>query len=188
MTIPAHDACVYAARFSPAAPDTLASCSSDGTLKIWDTKAPPTPQSALVIPAHNNEALSLDWNKYATHLVATGSADQTVKIHDIRMASQSLDRTCCVGTLIGHDYAIRKVAWSPHSSQDIATSGYDMTARVWHVPDLHTGPPALIRNGRLGKVYSAHTEFVIGLSWSLYHPGVIASASWDQQVHIWSAR
>ncbi|KAG0148626.1 hypothetical protein CROQUDRAFT_654713 [Cronartium quercuum f. sp. fusiforme G11] len=187
MTIPAHDACVYAAKFSPDAPDTLASCSSDGTLKIWDTKVPPAQQSAFVVNAHSNEVLALDWNKYATHLVATASVDQTVKVHDIRMASQSLDRTCCVGTLIGHEYAIRKVAWSPHNSQEIASSGYDMTARIWHLPDHHIGPPAIIKNGRLKKVHTDHTEFVIGLAWSLYHPGLIATASWDQQVHIWGA-
>ncbi|KAH9823083.1 peroxisomal targeting signal 2 receptor [Melampsora americana] len=187
LTIPAHEACVYAARFSPAAPDNLASCSSDGTLKIWDIRSPTSSQSALAINAHANEVLGLDWNKYATHLVATCSVDQTGKIHDIRMASQSLDRTSCVGNLIGHEYAIRKIAWSPHSSREIATSGYDMTARVWHAPDLNTGPPALIKNGRLKKVHNIHTEFVIGLAWSLYHPGLIATASWDQQIHIWAA-
>jgi peroxin-7 len=32
-----------------------------------------------------------------------------------------------------------------------------------------------------------HTEFVVGLSWSLFEQGVIASASWDQQVHLWTA-
>lgn len=185
MTIPAHDACVYAARFSPTSPDTLASCSSDGTLKIWDTKIPPNPQSALTIPAHANEVLSLDWNKYASHLVATASVDQTVKVHDIRMASQSSDRQCCVGNLIGHEYAIRKLAWSPHSSQEIASAGYDMTARTWLLPDLLNGPPALVRNGQLKKVHKAHTEFVVGLAWSLYHPGFIATTSWDQHIHIW---
>ncbi|POW01034.1 hypothetical protein PSTT_12764, partial [Puccinia striiformis] len=187
MTIPAHESCVYAARYSPSSADTLATCSSDGTLKTWDTRIVADHRPTVMIPAHSNEVLSLDWNKYATHLVATASVDRTVKIHDIRKASTNPAHNCCIETLVGHQYAIRKVAWSPHSADKIATCGYDMTARVWTVPQISSAGQAPLHgsNSVLG-IHNAHKEFVVGLAWSLYHPGLIASASWDQEVHVWS--
>ncbi|MBW0555790.1 hypothetical protein O181_095505 [Austropuccinia psidii MF-1] len=188
LTIPAHGACVYAARFSPSSADTLATCSSDGSLKIWDTNSPPGANASLTIPAHDSEVLALDWNKYSPHLIATASVDRTVKIHDIRMASQGSSHRCCVGALIGHQYAIRKVAWSPYSSSEITTCGYDMTARVWVTPEISANVSHFtsLRTGLLKGIHNAHKEFVVGMAWSLYHPGVIATASWDQQVHLWS--
>lgn len=217
-TINAHDACVYASLFSPHSPDMLASCSSDGLLKIWDLRTasaatpnnPATPASnappskpALMIPAHPTEVLSLDWNKYRPDTIATGSVDRTVRIHDLRMASGAaggggIMANSPVGggkgtlaTLIGHDYAIRRVAWSPHAADVIASSGYDMTARTWKVPAVSSQQPgglAPLNDGGLGgictDIYADHREFVVGLAWSLYEPGVLATASWDQECHV----
>lgn len=187
MTIPAHESCVYAARFSPSSADSLATCSSDGSLKIWDTRIPGG-GAPLKIAAHPNEVLALDWNKYATHLVATASVDRTIKVHDIRKASPTSTHNCCIETLAGHQYAIRKVAWSPHAADRIASSGYDMTCRVWVVPQIKG---QVLPSGRMGSasvlgVHNAHKEFVVGLAWSLYYPGIIATASWDQEIHLWS--
>ncbi|PLW16693.1 hypothetical protein PCASD_09663 [Puccinia coronata f. sp. avenae] len=211
MTIPAHDSCVYSARFSPASGDILATCSSDGSLKTWDTRGPAGVPS-VVIPCHTNEVLALDWNKYATHLVATASVDRTIQIHDLRKAAPHTSSTphhhhhhrpnsCCVETLLGHQYAIRNLAWSPHSATTLASCGYDMTARVWMLPQLsasqenltlplpppHPRPPSAAATPHNIAVHNAHKEFVFGLAWSFYHPGVLATASWDQEVHLWSA-
>ncbi|CAH7675235.1 peroxisomal targeting signal 2 receptor [Phakopsora pachyrhizi] len=209
LTIPAHESCVYSAKFSPSSPNTIATCSSDGTLKIWDTNLPSKTQPVLTILAHPAEVLSLDWNKYSSNQIATGSVDRTVKIHDLRMAVSSRSNvnsnesvvqdssSSCVCNLIGHQYAIRKVAWSPHCQNEVASSGYDMTARVWLVPgalnqnssnDLIQNRIDLIaQNGRPKTLHVAHREFVVGLAWSFFHPGIIATASWDQQVHLWSS-
>merc|ERR1712093_210590 len=221
-TINAHDACVYASLFSPHSPDTIASCSSDGLLKVWDLRTAPASASAvpgssvsaspskpaLVIPAHPTEVLSLDWNKYRPDTIATASVDRTVRVHDLRMAASGTGAGGAgmmanspvgggqgtIATLVGHDYAIRRVAWSPHAADVIASSGYDMTARIWKVPAVSTQQPgpgvamAPQLGGDLGgvctDVYSDHKEFVVGLAWSLYEPGVLATASWDQECHI----
>ena len=191
--------------FSPHMNDTLASCSSDGLLKVWDLKTTgsnPNAQAALTIPAHPTEILSLDWNKYQPSLIATGSVDRTIRVHDIRMASNTPTPVAsadggrsCIATLIGHDYAIRRVAWSPHAADILASSGYDMTARIWkldrlaqpNMPALATppAPPGMPDgSGRCTDIYADHREFVIGLSWSLFEPGVLATASWDQECHV----
>lgn len=206
-TIPAHTACVYSALFSPSQPSTLASCSTDGFLKVWDTRSPTPPTSSglanpsIALQAHPTEVLSLDWNKYQPHLIATGSVDRTIRIHDLRMASSALPATptptlqpsATVATLLGHEYAVRSVAWSPHSPNILASASYDMTARIWSMDAASLGGAggmssfgaAGMGGGRLERVYDGHTEFVVGAAFSLYEEGVIASCSWDQEVHLW---
>ncbi len=96
---------------------------------------------SLAIQAHPTEVLSLDWNKYAPHLIATGSVDKTLKIHDLRMASSSGIKSPTIVTVMAHDYAVRRVAWSPHNASSIATASYDMTAKIWSInaPGLELG-------------------------------------------------
>ncbi|BGP70007.1 hypothetical protein NBRC10513v2_003360 [Rhodotorula toruloides] len=215
QTIPAHSACVYSALFSPSQPSLIASCSSDGTLKLWDTRSPlpPSQPSApgqpalatpqLTIPAHPNaEILDLDFNKYAPHLIATASVDRTVKVHDMRAASSGppagagagmpyVQPNTTIATLLGHEYAVRRVAWSPHSSALLATGSYDMTSRIWSVAAAGGGGQVggFSAQGGMGarieRVWDRHTEFVVGVAWSLYEEGLVASCSWDQEVHLW---
>lgn len=216
MTIPAHSACVYAAQFSPSQPNTIASCSSDGMLKIWDTRTPlstppslannnlpPTATANLSIVAHPTEVLSLDFNKYAPHLIATGSVDRSIRIHDLRMATNAvvpsmiptMQPPATVATLLGHEYAVRRVAWSPHSANVLASASYDMTARVWSIEagSLGGGNRAMsstfsasgMGGGRLVRIHDQHSEFVVGVGWSLFEEGVVGTCSWDQEIHLW---
>lgn len=71
-----------------------------------------------------------------------------------------------------------------------------MTARVWTVPAASASPSAAPggamtfsaqggMGARLERVHGAHTEFVVGVGWSLYEEGVVASCGWDQEVHLW---
>lgn len=207
---------MYAALFSPTQPHTLASCSTDGYLKVWDTRTPLGPAAAdgrglatpqVSIAAHPTEVLSLDWNKYEPHLIATGSVDKTIRVHDLRMVRPAepgapppggaMAGNSTIATLLGHEYAVRKVAWSPHSANLLASASYDMTARVWSV-DAVGKPPGMGAAGgvssfgpggmgaRVVASHADHTEFVTGVAWSLYEPGVIASCSWDQMVDLWA--
>lgn len=175
-------------------------------LKIWDTRAPISQSTtgspaaaALSMQAHPTEVLSLDWNKYQPHLIATGSVDRTVRIHDLRMATQSVSQhapggmvNATVANLLGHEYAVRRVAWSPHSANVLVSGSYDMTARVWSLDAAGLGQaqassfgPAGMGGARMEKVYDGHTEFVVGAAWSLYEEGLLATCSWDQEVHLW---
>lgn len=56
----------------------VASCSGDGSVKIWDTRRPPNAVSSF--HAHDAEVLCVDWNKYRKDVVATSSVDRTIKI------------------------------------------------------------------------------------------------------------
>jgi peroxin-7 len=179
-------------------------------LKVWDTRAPLSPSSSglaspsIALQAHPTEVLTLDWNKYQPHLIATGSVDRTIRIHDLRMASSAppptnpaaptLQPSATVATLLGHEYAVRKVSWSPHSPNILASASYDMTARIWGMDAASLGGAgagmssfgaAGMGGARLEKIYDGHSEFVVGAAWSFFEEGVLASCSWDQEVHLW---
>ena len=202
--MPAHAACVYNSRWSPHHGDTVATCGADGLLRIWDLRASST-QPALEIVAHPTEVLALDWNKYAGQLIATSSVDRSIRVHDLRLAASSdpapgpgvhQTRSSTVASLLGHEYAVRNVAFSPHSGTELASCGYDMTARIWDLdPAVLAGQqsPSVMKwtsagpgASRLRRVHDRHSEFVVGLSWSLFEPGVIATTSWDTETHVFT--
>jgi peroxin-7 len=132
--------------FSPHHPDLLATCSTDGTVKLFDTREPsyvtgpnvnnftqPMTAAALTIPASPTEVLSVDWNKYRSFVIASGGVDKVAKVWDCRMVRPGeVNKVGGVSEsqLLGHEYAIRKLQWSPHKADILATSSYDMTCRV----------------------------------------------------------
>lgn len=63
------------------------SCGDDKKLIIWDLRAP-VPQKTT--EAHTAEVNCVAFNPMEEWLLATGSADRTVVLHDIRMLHQRL--------------------------------------------------------------------------------------------------
>ncbi|KDQ61514.1 hypothetical protein JAAARDRAFT_704850 [Jaapia argillacea MUCL 33604] len=195
-TLQAHSSCVYQALFSPHQPDLVATCSTDGTLKLFDLRSPsyaptsnpaafstPLSSAVLTVPASGTEVLTLDWNKYRPFTLASSGVDKVIKVWDCRMiktgpdAGQQAVGGVCETQIVGHEYAVRKVQWSPHRPDVIASASYDMTCRVW------TMAPAAGRN-QLLYIHDPHTEFVVGCGWSLYEEGVLASCSWDSRLNV----
>ncbi|KAI0295938.1 WD40 repeat-like protein [Russula brevipes] len=192
MTLQAHQACVYQALFSPHQPDLIATCSGDGTIRFFDLRTPafaptsnaftsPLSAAVLTVPASPSEELALDWNKYRPLVLASAGLDKTVKTWDCRMlqlgGSANAIGGRCENRLLGHEYAIRKVRWSPHRPDILASGSYDMTCRIWT-----TNPPP--GKNHLVRIHDAHTEFVVGCAWSLYEEGVLATCSWDCKLNI----
>jgi len=134
--------------------------------------------------------LTHDWNKYRDTVIAAAGVDRVIRTLDIRAPNQGP-----VAVLPGHDYAVRKVAWSPHLPDVLLSASYDMTCRVWTdgsalgvanegVPD----PMALGGGKELGRM-GRHTEFVIGVDWCLFGAeGWCASCGWDERVLVWDVR
>lgn len=138
-----------------------------------------------------SEALTHDWNKYRPNIIATAGVDKIIRTFDIRNFSQPL------ALLTGHEYAVRKISWSPHVPDVLLSASYDMTCRVWTdgsamgVNGQPMGGNGMIGGGQgqeLGRM-NAHTEFVTGVDWCLFgSEGWAASCSWDQRVLVWDAK
>jgi peroxin-7 len=95
--------------------------------------------------------------------------------------------------LHGHEYAVRKLAWSPHLSDVLLSASYDMTCRVWSDEQVMGVAPtevgAVVGMGKeLGRM-ARHTEFVTGVDWCLFGAeGWCASCGWDERLLVWDVR
>ena len=209
--------CVYQALFSPHQPDIIASCSTDGTLKIFDLRSPaytqgpnanaftnPLSAAALTVPASGTELLSIDWNKYRPFVLASAGVDKMIRVWDCRMVKSNPDPNqqavggVCETQFVGHEYAVRRVQWSPHHPDLLASASYDMTCRVYVVLSLYVRPEIFETDNEMYRwsttpspngtnlvyIHDSHTEFVVGCAWSLYEEGVLASCSWDCRVNV----
>ncbi|EAS32300.1 peroxisome biosynthesis protein [Coccidioides immitis RS] len=214
LTLPTHS-CTYSAAFSPHSPDIISCVTSDSYVRVFDLRTPASASNHLTvqIPIHGagqtpvptnpglpmapassppSEALTHDWNKYRPSVLATGGVDRTIRTFDIRAPQQG---PLCA--MIGHEYAVRKLTWSPHLSHVLLSASYDMTCRVWtdgtdvappgDADPMRAGPMATMGRelGRMGR----HTEFVTGVDWCLFgSEGWCASCGWDERLCVWDAR
>ena len=129
-----------------------------------------------------------DWNKYRDTIVATGSVDGLIKTFDIRAPGAGP-----LTVLPGHDYAVRKLTWSPHLSDVLLSASYDMSCRVWSdgstlgVANNVVAPDGAAAR-ELGKM-DRHTEFATGVDWCLFGAeGWCATCAWDERVLVWDVR
>ncbi len=207
LTLPTHS-CTYSTAWSPHSQSVVSSVSSDSHLRIFDLRVPASASNHLVhlIPIHGqaprlgqsslgpqyraepNEALTHDWNKYRNTVVAVAGVDTIIRVFDIRNTKQGP-----ISMLPGHQYAVRRLAWSPHLSDVLLSGSYDMSSRIWsdgstmgiQQPDH----PGMVGNPRqLGRMDN-HTEFVTGVDWCLFGAeGWVASCGWDEKVMVWDVR
>jgi peroxin-7 len=200
LTLPTHS-CTYSTQWSPHAEGIITAVSSDSQLRLWDLRTPATASNHLQmsIPLHAPpvnvstaaaigrpqptfppcEALTHDWNKYRSTILAVAGVDRIIRTFDIRQPSGPLQ------LLQGHDYAVRKLAWSPHVPDLLLSASYDMTCRVWSDGGDADGSLLPRELGRMGR----HTEFVTGVDWCLFGgDGWAASCGWDERVCVFDAR
>lgn len=193
--------CIYNAAFSPHLPLTIISCTGALHVHIWDLRAPRPLQLDYV--AHGGlECLLCDWNKYKSTIVASAGTDKAVRVWDLRMIAKldlptlhlpmpayHLRGPTPLNELLGHEFAVRRVTWLPHSGQELLSVLYDMTARVW--TDTSDERARFLSNGASGcrGVMNRHREFVIGGDYSLWgEPGWAATTGWDEMVYVWDTK
>lgn len=90
----------------------------------------------------------------------------------------------------GHEYAVRRLAWSPHASDTLISASYDMTARLWNdgsAQQPHDPAAGPVLGAQVG-IMNRHTEFVTGVDWCLFGMGGwVATVGWDERVLLWDA-
>ena len=121
------------------------------------------------VSGHTNNVYSLAF-KPNSYLLASGSADDTIRIWDVG------DNTNLrhVRTLRGHTDRVNSVAWSP-DGRTLASGSDDGTVRLWN-PD----------NGINFAVLRGHTERVHSVAWSP-DGRTLASGSSDRTIRLWDS-
>jgi len=96
-----------------------------------------------------------------------------------------------------HKYAVRRLRCCPHPTGVLATASYDMTVILWDPRAAVTaaaasaaaaaaGSPAPVSRPAVLDRCLGHTEFVAGVAFSLFEPGVLATCAWDCRLCFWS--
>lgn len=107
----------------------------------------------LVPDSHRDAVLGLAWNQLQRTVLASSSADQTVKCWD-------LSKQAALLTLQHHSAAVQCVAWHTSEAAMLASGGFDKKV---HLTDIRVG-----KSGAVMSV-SHDVECVQWLPWSSYH-------------------
>ncbi|VDO93048.1 unnamed protein product [Soboliphyme baturini] len=158
------------------------SVGDDQKLMIWDTRSNSTARPAHTVDAHTAEVNCLSFNPYSEYILATGSADKTVALWDLRNLKLKLH------SFESHKDEIFQVQWSPHNETILASSGTDRRLHVWDLSkigedqspeDACDGPPELL------FIHGGHTAKISDFSWNPNDQWVICSVSEDNIMQIW---
>uniref|UniRef100_A0A0K0ENP0 Probable histone-binding protein lin-53 n=1 Tax=Strongyloides stercoralis TaxID=6248 RepID=A0A0K0ENP0_STRER len=158
------------------------SVGDDKKLMIWDTRSNQFDRASQSLEAHDAEVNCLSFNPYSEYILATGSADKTVGLWDLRNLKLKLH------TFQAHKDEIFQVQWSPHNETILASSGTDRRLIVWDLSkigeeqtseDAEDGPPEML------FVHGGHTAKISDFCWNPNEPWVLSSVSEDNIMQVW---
>ncbi|MEJ2733209.1 MAG: CHAT domain-containing protein [Anaerolineae bacterium] len=158
-----HTDGVYAVALSPDG-KTLASASSDHTVRLWDVDSRQPVGSPLT--RHDASVMSVAFSPDG-QILASGSADGAIILWDVA------ERLSLGRPLLGHDAEVRSVAFSPDGKL-LASASSDWTIMLW---DVASRQP-------VGEPLTGHDGGV----WSVaFSPDgqILASGSVDATVRLW---
>eukprot|EP00026_Physarum_polycephalum_P009356 Phypoly_transcript_09477.p1 GENE.Phypoly_transcript_09477~~Phypoly_transcript_09477.p1 ORF type:complete len:444 (+),score=86.28 Phypoly_transcript_09477:166-1332(+) len=159
--------------------DYFASAGDDKKLMIWDVRTNADP---LQVEAHAGEVNCVAFNPFCEFLLATGSADKTVALWDMRNLDAKLH------SFVSHTDEVFQVQWSPHHETVLASCGSDRRVNVWDLSrigdeqtaeDAEDGPPELL------FIHGGHTSKISDFSWNYNEPWVLASVAEDNIIQVW---
>ncbi|KAF5840260.1 nucleosome remodeling factor [Dunaliella salina] len=163
-------------------PDIFGSVGDDKHLILWDTRSPPAAGAMVSSEAHVAEVNCLAFNPLNPNILATGSADKTVALHDSRNLSQRLH------VFESHTDEVFQIGWSPKNETILASCGADRRVMVWDLSrigdeqtpeDQEDGPPELL------FVHGGHTSKISDFTWNPNDDWVVASVAEDNILQIW---
>eukprot|EP00293_Proteomonas_sulcata_P004268 CAMPEP_0184320696 /NCGR_PEP_ID=MMETSP1049-20130417/115357_1 /TAXON_ID=77928 /ORGANISM="Proteomonas sulcata, Strain CCMP704" /LENGTH=351 /DNA_ID=CAMNT_0026641275 /DNA_START=120 /DNA_END=1175 /DNA_ORIENTATION=+ len=194
--------------------DLEASVGAAGTGKKKKKKAKKTLREG----SHSDAVLGMCWHHLQRNIIASASADHTVKIWDVPQEK-------CLHTLSHHKDKVQAVQWHPTEAAVLLTGSFDKNASVldvrataadwkaagkWAVSsdienvvwDPFNTHQFLVstddgnvfchdaRKQGQGPLFTigAHTEACTGLALSTQVPGLLATASLDKTVKLWDIK
>lgn len=142
-----HTAIVNDVQYHPLHASLIGTVSDDLTLQILDVRSPSATSSATqAIDGHQDAINALSFNPASEYILATGSADRSIGIWDLRNLKSKLH------ALVGHNDSVTSLAWHPFEEAVLGSSSYDRRVIFWDLSrvgeeqtpdDAEDGPPEL---------------------------------------------
>lgn len=182
-----HSAYVNDVQYHPMHGENLfGSVSDDLSICIMDIRRPTDSKPAIIFEnAHTDAINSLSFHPRDDKLLATGSADKTVGIFDLRFADHGK-----IHNLEGHKDVINKVDWHPTDTSIIASSSNDRRIIFWDLSragaeqtpeDAEDGAPEML------FMHGGHINHISDFSWNKNDPWVMCSTGEDNLIQFWRA-
>uniref|UniRef100_A0A8C3HC20 Glutamate-rich WD repeat-containing protein 1 n=1 Tax=Chrysemys picta bellii TaxID=8478 RepID=A0A8C3HC20_CHRPI len=165
----AHTASVEDLQWSPTEATVFASCSADGSIRVWDVRA---------APGRAFDVNVISWNRHEPFLLSGGD-DGALRVWDLRLFQVSTS----VATFKQHTAPITSVEWHPTDGGVFAAAGADDQVTQWDLaverdqegeseddPALASIPPQLL------FVHQGETD-IKELHWHPQCPGILITTA-----------
>ncbi|CAH0519004.1 unnamed protein product [Peronospora belbahrii] len=183
-------------------------------IEIWDLNVIDVLEPSATLRRHQDAVMALDWNSSHRNMLASGSADSTVKVWDITTQK-------CLYTMAHHSNKVQSVRWNPAETTVLASASFDrkivvldgrqpdafskfeLSAEVESIAWVPHNPSTIVVSTEDGVVvgfdvringstplfrFDAHAGAVSAISFSAQVPGLMATAGVDKTVKIWDLK
>jgi ribosome assembly protein RRB1 len=177
-----HSGSVEELHWSPSERTVFASASTDGTVKIWDTRSKKR-QHAISVQASNVDVNVLSWSALTPHLLASGHDDGRWSVWDLRswkpLSAGANQTPEPVASFTFHKQQITSLEFHPSDDSIVLVGAGDSTMTLWdlavELDDEESRDTGGVRDVPPQLLFVHYMEGVKEGHWHKQIPGVVVA-------------
>ena len=181
-----HQSSVEELQWSPNEKNVFASASSDGTVKIWDTRSK-SRKPAVSVTVSNTDVNVLSWSHQTPHLLASGAEDGQWAVWDLRQwkpnATGGDSKPTPVASFNFHKDQITCVEWHPTDDSIVLVASGDNTLTLWdlavELDDEESRDTAGVKDVPPQLLFVHYMEQVKEAHWHPQIPGTVMATGYS---------
>lgn len=162
----------YGLAFAPLSFGSLAAGTNNGTLFTFDPTDPGLSDLAktCTLRAHTSSIEDIVYSPNQDKILATCSADQTIKLFDLRTNNASPI------TIKAHDSDVNVISWNRTTPTMLASGAEDGGFKIWDLRKTGKGPLLHIQ---------WHTDAITSIEWHPHDEWTLSVSSADDRLTLW---